>query len=149
LNNKRKFNCPTSQFKKHFSKQDTLLSNHTHLLNEEDTLAYQTLNCTMADYDKNITIPQVFYQVAQQFADRIALSYEDGKMTYRQLNQKSNQVAHMLMANGLQKGDYVAIIMDRSKETIISLLGVLKAGGVYVQKNVANISYMILAHHLS
>ncbi|WP_249650833.1 AMP-binding protein, partial [Lysinibacillus sp. D4A3_S15] len=63
---------------------------------------------------------------------RIALSYEDGKMTYRQLNQKSNQVAHMLMANGLQKGDYLAIIMDRSKETIISLLGVLKAGGVYV-----------------
>ncbi|WP_336638370.1 amino acid adenylation domain-containing protein [Lysinibacillus fusiformis] len=132
MNNKREFDCPTSQFKKHFSKKNTLLSNHTKLLNEEDTLAYQTLNRTMADYDKNITIPQVFYQVAQQFADRIALSYEDGKMTYRQLNQKSNQVAHMLMANGLQKGDYVAIIMDRSKETIISLLGVLKAGGVYV-----------------
>ncbi len=132
MNNKREFDCPTSQFNKYFSKQDTLLSNHTQLLNEEDILAYQTLNRTMADYDKNITIPEVFYQVAQQFADRIALSYEDGNMTYRQLNQKSNQVAHMLMANGLQKGDYVAIIMDRSKETIVSLLGVLKAGGVYV-----------------
>ncbi|UZM99189.1 AMP-binding protein [Lysinibacillus sp. MHQ-1] len=132
MNNKREFDCPTSQFNKHFSKQEKLLSNHTQLLNEEDTLAYQTLNRTMADYDKTITIPEVFYQVAQQFADRIALSYEDGKMTYRQLNEQSNQVAHMLLANGLQKGDYVAIIMDRSKETIISLLGVLKAGGVYV-----------------
>ena len=38
----------------------------------------------------------------------------------------------MLVANGLQKGNYVAIVMERSKETVISLLGILKAGGVYV-----------------
>ncbi|KPN96586.1 non-ribosomal peptide synthetase [Lysinibacillus sp. ZYM-1] len=132
MNNKREFDFPTSQFNMHFSEQETLLSNHTQLLNKEDTLAYQTLNHTLADYDKNITVPEVFYQVAQQFADRIALSYEDGGMTYRQLNEQSNQVAHMLIAKGLQKGDYVAIMMERSRETVISLLGVLKAGGVYV-----------------
>ncbi|WP_249650942.1 hypothetical protein, partial [Lysinibacillus sp. D4A3_S15] len=66
MNNKREVDCPTSQFKEHFSKKNTLLSNHTKLLNEENTLAYQTFNRTMADYDKTITIPQVFYQVAQQ-----------------------------------------------------------------------------------
>ncbi len=73
-----------------------------------------------------------FYQSAALFADRIALSFDGGTMTYRQLNERSNQIAHMLVANGLQKGDYVAIVMERCKETVVSLLGILKAGGVYV-----------------
>ena len=132
MNNKREFDVHPSQNKMHSLEQQTLPSNRTQLLNEEDLLAYQTLNQTMADYDKNTTIPDVFYQAAQQFAERIALSYEGGKLTYRQLNEQSNQVAHMLVANGLQKGNYVAILMERSKETVISLLGILKAGGVYV-----------------
>lgn len=132
MNNKREFDVHPSQNKMHSLEQQKLPSNRTQLLNEEDLLAYQTLNQTMADYDKNTTIPDVFYQAAQQFAERIALSYEGGKLTYRQLNEQSNQVAHMLVANGLQKGNYVAILMERSQETVISLLGILKAGGVYV-----------------
>ncbi|WP_347272112.1 AMP-binding protein, partial [Bacillus velezensis] len=68
-------------------------------------------------------MPDVFYQAAQLFAERIALSFENGKMTYHQLNEQSNQVAHMLIANGLQKGNDVVIVMERSKDTTISLLG--------------------------
>ncbi|MFF5996607.1 amino acid adenylation domain-containing protein [Lysinibacillus sp. KU-BSD001] len=132
MKNKRALDVHPSQNNTHSFEQQILPSNRTQLLNEEDFIAYQTLNRTMADYDKDTTIPDVFYQVAQQFAERIALSYEDGQMTYRQLNEQSNQVAHMLIANGLQKGNYVAIVMERSKETVISLLGILKAGGVYV-----------------
>ncbi|WP_155593734.1 non-ribosomal peptide synthetase [Lysinibacillus cavernae] len=132
MNTKREFDVHPSQNNTYLFEQQTLLSNRTQLLNDEDLLVYQALNRTMADYNKNTTIHEVFYQAAQQFAERIALSYEGGKMTYRQLNEQSNQVAHMLIANGLQNGNYVAIVMDRSKETIISLLGVLKAGGVYV-----------------
>ncbi len=132
MNNKREFDVYPLENNTHSYEPQTLPSNRTQLLNEEDLLAYQTLNQTLADYDQNTTIPDVFYQAAQQFAERIALSFENGKMTYHQLNEQSNQVAHMLIANGLQKGNYVAIVMERSKETIISLLGVLKAGGVYV-----------------
>lgn len=102
------------------------------LLTNKEKLLYQMLNQTKAFYEEEKTIPEVFYQSAALFAERIALSFEGGMMTYRQLNERSNQIAHMLMANGLQKGDYVAIVMERSKETIESLLGVLKAGGVYV-----------------
>ena len=132
MNNKREFDVYPLENNTHSYEPQTLPSNRTQLLNEEDLLAYQTLNQTLADYDQNTTIPDVFYQAAQQFAERIALSFKNGKMTYHQLNEQSNQVAHMLIANGLQKGNYVAIVMERSKETIISLLGVLKAGGVYV-----------------
>lgn len=102
------------------------------LLTDKEKLLYQMLNQTKAFYEEEKTIPEAFYQSAALFAERIALSFEGGMMTYRQLNERSNQIAHMLMANGLQKGDYVAIVMERSKETVESLLGVLKAGGVYV-----------------
>ncbi|MGG2083388.1 amino acid adenylation domain-containing protein [Lysinibacillus pakistanensis] len=132
MNNSRDFNIYLSHHQTQLFEQQLPVSQCTELLNEQDLLAYQALNQTKADYDTNITIPEVFYQVAHQFADKIALSFEHGTMTYRQLNEQSNQIAHMLIDKGLQKGDFVAIIMERSKETIISLLGVLKAGGAYV-----------------
>ncbi len=113
-------------------KRALLPSERMHLLTDEEKLLYQALNQTKASYEKEKTIPEVFYQSAALFSERIALSFEGGMMTYRQLNEQSNQIAHMLIANGLQKGDYVAIVMERSKETVVSLLGVLKAGGVYV-----------------
>jgi len=115
LKNKQEFDVHPSQNNTHSFDQQTLPSNCTQLLNGEDLLAYQTLNRTIADYNQNTTIPDVFYQAAQKYAERIALSYEGGKLTYRQLNEQSNQVAHMLVANGLQKGNYVAIVMERSK----------------------------------
>ncbi len=132
MNNTRDFNLYLSHHQTQLLEQQMLVSHCTKLLNEVDLQAYQALNQTKAYYDTNTTIPEIFYQVAHQFADAIALSFEGGTMTYHQLNEQSNQVAHMLVDNGLQKGDFVAIIMERSKETIISLLGVLKAGGAYV-----------------
>ena len=132
MNNTRGFNLYLSHHQTQLFEQQMLVSHCSKLLNEMDLLAYQALNQTKAYYDTNTTIPEVFYQVAHQFADEIALSFEGGTMTYHQLNEQSNQVAHMLIDNGLQIGDFVAIIMERSKETIISLLGVLKAGGAYV-----------------
>ncbi|MEK8199877.1 non-ribosomal peptide synthetase family protein [Lysinibacillus sp. FSL M8-0134] len=132
MNTKHNFDVHPSHNHTYSFEPQSFPSDRIQLLNEEDLRAYKKLNQTIADYDKDATIPDVFYQAAQQFAERIALSYEGGKLTYRQLNEQSNQVAHMLVANGLQKGNHVAIFMERSKETVISLLGVLKAGGVYV-----------------
>ncbi|WP_342514302.1 amino acid adenylation domain-containing protein [Sporosarcina sp. FSL K6-1522] len=112
--------------------KQTMHADRMQLLTDEEKSLYQVLNQTAAFYDKNTTIPDVFYQSATLFAERTALSFEGGEMTYRQLNEQSNQIAHLLLASGLQTGDYVAIVMERSKETVSSLLGVLKAGGVYV-----------------
>ena len=132
MNNTRDFNLYLSHHQTQLFEQQMLVSPCIELLKEKDLLAYQALNQTKAYYDTNTTIPEIFYQAVHQFADAIALSFEGGTMTYHQLNERSNQVAHMLIDNGLQKGDFVAILMERSKETIISILGVLKAGGAYV-----------------
>src|SRR5258708_34685691 len=53
-------------------------------------------------------------------------------ITYRELEERSNQVAHLLRKQGIQKGDRVGLFFPKCVESVISMLGVLKAGGVYV-----------------
>ncbi|MFJ7952877.1 amino acid adenylation domain-containing protein [Lysinibacillus sp. NPDC096418] len=126
------FDLSTYAAKKQSTKQQLLPANRTELLTDEEKSLYQALNQTSAFYPKDQTIPKAFYEAATLFSKRIALSFDGGTLTYQQLNEQSNQIAHMLIAHGLRKGDYVAIVMNRSKDTVISLLGVLKAGAVYV-----------------
>ncbi len=53
-------------------------------------------------------------------------------VTYRQLNEKANFVAKQLRDYGIKKGDIVAVIADKSFETIISIYGILKVGAIYL-----------------
>lgn len=53
-------------------------------------------------------------------------------MTYKELNERANQVAYILREKGVKPNKLIAIMMDRSMDMIIGLLGILKAGGAYV-----------------
>lgn len=61
-----------------------------------------------------------------------ALSYDSNTLSYQQLNEKANQLAHFLLAQGVKKETLVGIFVERSLEMVISLLAILKAGGAYV-----------------
>ncbi|MFD2169345.1 non-ribosomal peptide synthase/polyketide synthase [Tumebacillus lipolyticus] len=102
------------------------------LLTAKDVELYARLNDTNRAYDLDRTLPEMFYRSAHLHGSKIALSSEHGELTYRELNERSNQVAHLLRERGLVRGQFVSIVMERSIETVIALLGVLKAGGVYV-----------------
>lgn len=102
------------------------------MLTDEEWNLYKQLNETAAPYSKDKTVAQVFDESAKKFASNIALSSDEGKLTYGELNERANEIAHMLIANGMERGDYAAIVMERSMETVMSLLGILKAGGVYI-----------------
>lgn len=102
------------------------------ILTPEDAAVYERTNATEAEYPRDQTIHGMFERTAAAMPDRIALSSAGGELTYRQLNEKANETARMLIGKGLQKGDFVTIYMERSQELIVSLLGILKAGGVYV-----------------
>lgn len=79
-----------------------------------------------------LLVHQMIVERANQRPEACAVVCAGQSLTYRQLNAMSNQVAHLLTATGLGRGDMVAIWMERGVEAVASMLGVLKAGGVYV-----------------
>lgn len=102
------------------------------ILTDEDNAVYERMNDTAWDYAKDQTIHGMFEEAVKQFPERVALSSIHGELTYKQLNEKANQTARLLVDKGLEKGSFVTIFMERSLDLVISLLGILKAGGVYV-----------------
>src|SRR4028118_606906 len=89
-------------------------------------------NGTKADYPQDRCIHQLFEQQAQRTPDAVAVVFEDQKLTYRELNERSNQLAHYLQKFGVKPEVLVGICTERSLDAIVGLLGILKAGGAYV-----------------
>ncbi|OJW54632.1 MAG: hypothetical protein BGO67_05225 [Alphaproteobacteria bacterium 41-28] len=89
-------------------------------------------NDTKASYPKNKTIQQLFEEQVKKSPDNVAVVYKDQELTYKELNEKANQLAHYLRSLGVEPDTLVAIAVERSLEMIIGLLGILKAGGAYV-----------------
>ncbi|MBP6918434.1 MAG: amino acid adenylation domain-containing protein [Legionellaceae bacterium] len=75
---------------------------------------------------------QIFEQRVNETPDRLALIFEEQQVTYRQLNEKSNQLAHYLRQLGVKAESIVAICIERSIDMIVGILGILKAGGAYL-----------------
>ncbi|WP_455430054.1 amino acid adenylation domain-containing protein [Nocardiopsis sinuspersici] len=69
---------------------------------------------------------------AEETPDALALLFEDERWTYREVDERANQIAHLLKHIGLRRGDQVAILTERSAEMVPALLGILKAGATYV-----------------
>jgi len=89
-------------------------------------------NNTQVDYPKDSTIHQLFEAQVERTPDAIAVVFEDQKLTYRELNERANQVAHYLQKLGVKPEVLVGICTERSLDMIVGLLGILKAGGAYV-----------------
>lgn len=96
---------------------------------------------------RNCTIPGLFEQHALVKPNAPALLLDDGQLTYAELNERSNRLAHFLLHNGVTRGDLVGLCMERSADVLIGLLGILKAGGAYVPLDAAypdeRIAYMV------
>ena len=68
---------------------------------------------------------------AQRYPDKTALVFEGTRLTYREIDQQANQLAHSLIAGGAQPGDRVIIFLENSIEAVIAIFGALKAGAVF------------------
>ena len=77
-------------------------------------------------------VEAAFERRASTTPNSTALIFEDKKFTYKQINEKANQLAHYLMANGVRPGAIVGVSVERSPDLTIALLAVLKAGAAYV-----------------
>ncbi|MCP4153449.1 MAG: amino acid adenylation domain-containing protein, partial [bacterium] len=122
---------------------------------EEKRKILYEFNDTAADYPANKTIHQLFEEQVERTPDSISIvgsgqwavgkektsgiqsfssfmSFPSIQLTYKELNEKSNRLAQLLISKGVKPGTIVAIMSARSSEMIIGLLAILKAGGAYL-----------------
>jgi amino acid adenylation domain-containing protein len=104
---------------------------------EKDQLLVEW-NETKADYPKDKCIHELFETQVEKTPDAVALVFEDQKLTYQELNNRANQLAHYLQKLGVGSEVLVGICVERSLEMVIALLGVIKAGGAYVPLDPSN-----------
>jgi amino acid adenylation domain-containing protein len=89
-------------------------------------------NQTQADYPVDVCLHKQFEAQVEQTPDAVAVVFENQQLTYRELNQRANQLAHYLQQLGVKPEVLVGLCVDRSLEMIIGILGILKAGGAYL-----------------
>ncbi|MBC5800016.1 MAG: amino acid adenylation domain-containing protein [Candidatus Eremiobacteraeota bacterium] len=89
-------------------------------------------NDTATDYPAERTLAQAFEAQAQRSPGAVALSDGANETTYLKLDRRANQLAHHLRGYGVGDGDVVGICLERSVDTVLATLAVLKAGAVYL-----------------
>jgi non-ribosomal peptide synthetase component F len=89
-------------------------------------------NDTEKDYPKDKCLHELFEEQVERTPNAIALVFEDQQLTYRELNNRANQLGHYLRKRGVGPEVLVGICVQRSAEMVVGLLGILKAGGAYV-----------------
>ncbi|WP_156655842.1 condensation domain-containing protein, partial [Mycobacterium sp. 852002-51971_SCH5477799-a] len=80
----------------------------------------------------SVSIPAVFAAQVARAPEAVALSFEGESLTYRQLDEASNRLAHFLVGQRVAAGDRVALLLPRCAEAIVAILAVLKTGATYV-----------------
>ncbi|MCL7423483.1 MAG: AMP-binding protein, partial [Methylobacter sp.] len=89
-------------------------------------------NATQADYPRDRCAHELFEAQALQTPEADAVVWDGGRLSYAELNVRTNQLAHHLRSLGVKPDDRVAICAERGPDMIIGLLAILKAGGAYV-----------------
>jgi amino acid adenylation domain-containing protein len=89
-------------------------------------------NQTAVEYPRNACAHELFEAQAERTPQAIAVRFEGKRLTYQELDRRSNQLAHHLRELGVGPEALVGLCVERSLEMVVGLLGILKAGGAYV-----------------
>jgi amino acid adenylation domain-containing protein len=102
------------------------------LLTETERQQMFAWNETRANYSPEQSIDMLFTQQAARTPAAVAVEHEGAQLSYAELNERANQLAHYLRRLGIGPEVRVGLSMQRSPEMVVGLLGILKAGGAYV-----------------
>ncbi len=111
---------------------DQLISQLPLFTNSEQKQILVEWNQTKTEYPQDKCIHQLFEEQVEKTPDAIAVVFEDEQLTYQQLNEKANQLAHYLKGLGVGTDVLVGLYVERSVDIMVGILGILKAGGAYV-----------------
>ncbi|HSU13619.1 non-ribosomal peptide synthetase, partial [Longimicrobium sp.] len=102
------------------------------LADEERARVVEGWNATAADYRVDAPVHRLVEARVDAAPDAVAVSADGFRLSYGELDRGANRIANALIARGVQRGDRIAVCMERSPELAAALLGVLKAGAAYV-----------------
>jgi len=111
---------------------DTITRELNVLPEEEQELLLRTWNTTQQDYSADLCIHHLFEQQVERTPQATALVFNGQLMSYSELNERANRLAHHLIRLGVQPDSFVAICIERSFAMVVAVFAVLKAGGAYV-----------------
>ena len=94
-------------------------------------------NDTAAEFPHDKCVHELFEAQAERTPDAVAIVFEDQRLTYRELNEQGNRLAHYLRAKGVGPDVLVGLCLPRSIDLVVAILGILKAGGAYVPLDAA------------
>ncbi|OHU21387.1 non-ribosomal peptide synthetase [Mycobacteroides franklinii] len=86
----------------------------------------------LARHVASVSIPALFARQVSRVPAAVAVSFGDGHMSYQELDESSNRLAHLLIEYGVGPGERVALLFPRSMEAVVAIMGVLKTGAAYV-----------------
>lgn len=102
------------------------------MLSEEEAQQLSAWNRTEQPVDLNCTIHEMFEAQARKTPDQTAIVYQDEALTYRELNEKADKLARILVQKGAAPQTIVGIIATPSLEMIVGTLAILKTGAAYL-----------------
>ncbi|WP_405981981.1 amino acid adenylation domain-containing protein [Streptomyces sp. NBC_00158] len=102
------------------------------ILTDDERRRLTDLNDTATPASSHSTVPELFEAQAARTPDAIAVRCQDEHLTYAQLNEQANQLAHHLRSHGTGPEDYISLALPRSVRFIVALLAVLKSGAAYL-----------------
>jgi amino acid adenylation domain-containing protein/FkbM family methyltransferase len=89
-------------------------------------------NRTAADYGQGNLIHKIFEAQVERTPDSVAVEFEGAQLSYAELNERANRLAHYMIGSGVKPGAMAPICLERSPEMVVGLLGILKAGATYI-----------------
>ncbi|MCC6603015.1 MAG: amino acid adenylation domain-containing protein [Anaerolineae bacterium] len=117
------------------------------LLTPAEAAELRAWNDTQTDYPHNQCVHQLFEDQVTRTPGKTAVTFANKSVTYAQLNQRANQLAHRLQQLGVGPETLVGLCLERSPEMLVGLLGILKAGGAYLPLDPAfppdRLAYMV------
>jgi amino acid adenylation domain-containing protein len=102
------------------------------LTRAEEQAVVESWNQTQREYRSAVCLHELFEQQVGRSPGAVALAYESEELTYSELNERANQLAQLLRKLGAGAETLIGVMMERSVEMVVALLGILKAGGAYV-----------------